>query len=167
MVPRHRPLGRSAASEPPIGLFTGVFMAYRLPCRSRALSRSLAIVLSVAGVIATFRAEGGCTLTRTANNEVTLRFSPDCTSDTSLNDRVKTDLLGAVATLPPAGTPTGGDGGGSRRPKGGTSRNSPTSLSELSPSQKRLYALDQVRFDRDMWWRRTFTPFAYYGQSSR
>ena len=143
-------------------------MASRLPCRSTASSRILAVVvLSAACVFATANADAGCSLTRTASNEVTLRFGSDCTSDASLQNRVKTDLLGAVATLPPAGTPTGGDGGSARGPTGGRNRNSPTSLSEFSPSQKRLYALDQVRFDRDMWWRRTFMPFAYYGQSSR
>ena len=142
-------------------------MASRLPCRSTASSRILSVVLQAACVVASATADAGCSLTRTASNEITLRFGSDCTSDASLQTRVKTDLLGAVATLPPAGTPKGGDGVSARGPTGGRNRNSPTSLSEFSPTQKRLYALDQVRFDRDMWWRRTFMPFAYYGQSSR
>lgn len=142
-------------------------MASRLPCRSPASSRILSVVLHAACVVASANADAGCSLTRTASNEVTLRFGSDCTSDASLQNRVKSDLLGAVSALPPAGAPTGGNAASAHGPSGARIRNSPTSLSEFSPSQKRLYALDQVRFDRDMWWRRTFTPFAYYGQTSR
>ncbi len=142
-------------------------MAPSLPCRSTASSRILSVVFHAACVLASANADAGCSLTRTASNEVTLRFGSDCTSDASLQNRVKSDLLGAVSAQPPAGTPTGGDGGSSRGPSGRANRNSPTSFSSFTPSQKRLYALDQVRFDREMWWRRTFTPFAYYGQSSR
>lgn len=142
-------------------------MASRLPSRSSASSRIIPVVLHAALVFASANADAGCSLTRTANNEVTLRFGSECTSDASLQTRVKADLLGAVSTLPPAGAPTGGNTASSHGPTGSRNRNSPTSLSEFSPTQKRLYALDQVRFERDMWWRRTFTPFAYYGQSSR
>lgn len=142
-------------------------MAHRHPGRSRLSPRVVGLALSVSCAIASSGAVAGCTVTRTANNEITLRFGAECTTDAALQNRVKSDLLGAVSALPAAGAPPGADGGGARGPSGGTPRRNATSLSSFTPNQKRLYALDQVRFERDMWWRRTFTPFAYYGQSSK
>jgi hypothetical protein len=146
-------------------------MAPCLPRRSSVLPRFPAIALAVSCALASAGADAGCSLTRTASNEITLRFGSECTSDTALQSRVKSDLLGAVSEQPAAGAagaaagPT--DSTSTRHPSGKQNRRSPTSISSLTPSQKRLYALDQVRLERDMWWRRTFTPFAYYGQSSR
>lgn len=139
-------------------------MAHRLPRRSHLLDRIRTIAAAVSCVLASAGAEAGCTVERTANNEIVLRFGSACTSDPALKNRVKTDLLGAVSEQPLAGEANGTEGGSTRGPTGGQSRRSPTSLSSFTPSQKRLYALDQVRFERDLWWRRTFTPFAYYGQ---
>jgi hypothetical protein len=142
-------------------------MAHRLPRRSGILSRIRAITLAASCGLASAGADAGCSLTRTASNEITLRFGSECTSDAALQSRVKTDLLGAVSDQPAAGAAAGTAGDSARQPSGSQSRRSPTSISSLSPTQKRLYALDQVRFERDMWWRRTFTPFAYYGQSQK
>lgn len=142
-------------------------MAHRLPRRSYFLVRIRAIALAVLCVLAPAGAHAGCTVERTASNEITLRFGSACTSDPALQSRVKTDLLGAVSEQPVTGAGSTADGGSARGPTGSPNRRSPTSLSSLTPSQKRLYALDQVRFERDLWWRRTFTPFAYYGQSSK
>jgi hypothetical protein len=140
-------------------------MAHLLPRRSRFSSYVIALALCCA--IAAPEALAGCSITRTASNEITLRFGSECTSDAALQGRVKTDLLGAVSEQPLTGATAGGDTEASRRPTGAQKRRSPTSISSFTPTQKRLYALDQVRFERDLWWRRTFTPFAYYGQSPK
>ncbi len=139
-------------------------MAHRLPRRSHFPDRIRSIAIAVSCVLASAGAEAGCTVERTARNEIVLRFGSECTSDPALQSRVKTDLLGAVSEQPVTGAGSAADGGSARGPNGGPNRRSPTSLSSLTPSQKRLYALDQVRYERDLWWRRTFTPFAYYGQ---
>jgi hypothetical protein len=142
-------------------------MAHRLPRRSQFLDRIPTIAMAVSCLLACAGAEAGCTVERTASNEIVLRFGSECTSDPALQSRVKSDLLGAVSEQPRAGAGAASDGGGARGPTGGQSRRNPTSLSAFTPSQKRLYALDQVRFERDLWWRRTFTPFAYHGQQSK
>jgi hypothetical protein len=142
-------------------------MAHRLPRRSAFLVSLRTIALAVPCVLASAVADAGCTVERTASNEIILRFGSACTSDPALQSRVKTDLLGAVSEQPVSGAGTAADGGSARGPTGGPNRRSPTSLSSLTPSQKRLYALDQVRYERDLWWRRSFTPFAYYGQSPK
>lgn len=142
-------------------------MAHRLPRRSHVLVSIRAIALAVSCVLASAGARAGCTVERTAGNEITLRFGSECTSDPALKSRVKADLLGAVSEQPLEGAGAAADEGSARGPGGRQSRRSPTSLSALTPSQKRLYALDQVRFERDLWWRRTFTPFAYHGQQSK
>ena len=139
-------------------------MAHRHRHRPTAPLRISAIALAVAIVLASVPADAACDLARTAANEVTLRFGADCASNPILLDRVKTDLLGAVSSMPSSGASgvgkprSGGVGNGHARASG---------LVPMTDARQRLYALDQIRFDREVWWRRTYLPLSYFDNKLR
>jgi len=103
-------------------------MAHRLPRRSAIQVSLRTIVLAVPCVLASAVADAGCTVERTANNEIILRFGSACTSDPALQSRVKTDLLGAVSEQPVSGAGTAADGGSAR----GADRRSEPSESDVA-----------------------------------
>lgn len=100
-----------------------------------------------------------CTMTRSAPNEVTVRFGADCVRDTGGQSRLHSELAQAVFDLNALDA-----GGAAVAGPARTATPSPRRGETFTPTQRRLYALDQVEFDRSQWWARTFMPLRYYGQ---
>lgn len=142
-------------------------MAPRRRHRPSAPQRFSAIALAVAIVSASISADAACDLARTAANEVTLRFGAECASNPAMLDRVKTDLLGAVSSMPSSGAPAVGKPRGGGAGGGGTRQARGSAFSPMTEARQRLYALDQIRFDREVWWRRTYLPLSYYDNKVR